>query len=114
MSKMLSGGQKQRLAIARALVRDPAILILDEATAAVDNETEQLIQQSLRSIGQGRTTLLIAHRLSMVQQADHIFVLERGTVDEQGSHAVLLKEDGVYARLWELQTGGSCVYFSPT
>lgn len=101
----LSGGQKQRLAIARAIVRDPAILILDEATSAVDNETELAIQKSLASISEGRTMVLIAHRLSTVKQADQIFVLKRGTVVEQGTHEELLQQDRLYANLWKLQTG---------
>lgn len=101
----LSGGQKQRIAIARALVRNPAILIFDEATSAVDNETELVIQQSLARISQGRTTLLIAHRLSMVQQADQIFVLKHGEIVEHGTHPALLQRDQLYAHLWKLQTG---------
>jgi len=102
---MLSGGQKQRLAIARALVRNPPILILDEATSAVDNATELAIQQSLAQISQGRTTLLIAHRLSTVKQADQIFVLRHGEIVEQGTHQALLQQDRFYANLWKLQTG---------
>ena len=102
---MLSGGQKQRLAIARALVRNPSILILDEATSAVDNATELAIQQSLAQISQGRTTLLIAHRLSTVKQADQIFVLRHGEIVEQGTHHALLQQDRLYANLWKLQTG---------
>ncbi|MCU0318100.1 MAG: ABC transporter ATP-binding protein/permease [Amoebophilaceae bacterium] len=102
---ILSGGQKQRISIARALVRDPAILILDEATSAVDNATELAIQKSLAKISQGRTTLLIAHRLSTVKQADQIFVLKSGEIVEQGTHHTLLKQDGLYANLWKLQTG---------
>ena len=102
---MLSGGQKQRIAIARALVRNPAILILDEATSAVDNATELVIQQSLAQISQGRTTLLIAHRLSTVKQADQIFVLKHGKIVEQGTHQILLQQNGLYANLWKLQTG---------
>jgi ATP-binding cassette, subfamily B, bacterial len=102
---MLSGGQKQRIAIARALVRNPAILILDEATSAVDNATELAIQQSLAQISQGRTTLLIAHRLSTVKQADQIFVLKYGKIVEQGTHQILLQQNGLYANLWKLQTG---------
>ena len=101
----LSGGQKQRLTIARALVRDPAILILDEATAAVDNATELAIQQALAPISQDRTTILIAHRLSTVRQADHIFVLQHGAILEQGTHTTLLQRGGLYEHLWKLQTG---------
>ncbi|MEL6412940.1 MAG: ABC transporter ATP-binding protein, partial [Bacteroidota bacterium] len=101
----LSGGQKQRLAIARALVRNPAILILDEATSAVDNATELAIQQALAPISQDCTTILIAHRLSTVKQADQIFVLQHGAIVEQGTHATLLQQDRVYANLWKLQTG---------
>ena len=101
----LSGGQKQRLAIARALVRNPAILILDEATSAVDNVTELAIQQSLAKISQDRTTILIAHRLSTVKHADQIFVLKHGEIVEQGTHQALLQEDQFYANLWKLQTG---------
>ena len=101
----LSGGQKQRLAIARALVRNPAILILDEATSAVDNETELMIQQSLAKFSQDRTTILIAHRLSTVKQADQIFVLKHGEIAEQGTHQSLLQKDRLYANLWKLQIG---------
>ena len=103
--QVLSVGQKQRLTIARALVQDPAILILDEATSAVDNATELAIQQSLASVSQGRTTLLIAHRLATVKQADHIFVLKRGQIIEQGTHEALLQRGGFYANLWKLQIG---------
>ncbi|MHB9147166.1 MAG: ABC transporter ATP-binding protein [Candidatus Amoebophilus sp.] len=101
----LSGGQKQRLAIARAIVRNPAILILDEATSSVDNATELAIQRSLSKIGQGRTMILIAHRLSMVKHADKIFVLKKGSIAEQGTHEELLQHDNVYANLWKLQMG---------
>lgn len=106
----LSGGQKQRISIARALVRNPAILILDEATSAVDNATELAIQKSLAKISQGRTTLLIAHRLSTVKQADQIFVLKRGEIVEQGTHQTLLQQDGLYANLWKLQTGDTLTH----
>ena len=104
-SHVLSVGQKQRIAIARALVRNPAILILDEATSAVDNATELAIQQSLAQISQGCTTLLIAHRLSTVKKADWIFVLNHGEIVEQGTHHALLQQDRLYANLWKLQTG---------
>lgn len=101
----LSGGQRQRLAIARALLKNPPILILDEATSAVDNETEAAIQRSLEQITRDRTTLVIAHRLSTVRHADCIYVLERGQVVEQGQHEVLLEQQGIYASLWQVQTG---------
>ena len=103
--KALSSGQKQRIALARALVRNPSILLLDEATSAVDNETELIIQQSLSSISQGKTTLFIAHRLVTAKQADHIFVLKSGAIVEQGNHTSLLQQEGLYANLWRLQTG---------
>jgi len=101
----LSGGQWQRLAIARALLKDPPILILDEATSAVDNETEAAIVRSLETITQNRTTIAIALRLSTIRHADWIYVLEQGQVVEQGKHEVLLAQSGVYAGLWQVQTG---------
>jgi ATP-binding cassette subfamily B protein len=101
----LSGGQRQRLSIARAIVRDPAILILDEATSSVDNETEAAIQRSLETVSQGRTTLVIAHRLSTVRHADRIHVLEAGRVSEAGTHDELIAGGGLYAALWRVQTG---------
>ena len=101
----LSGGQRQRLALARAILKDPAILLLDEATSAVDNETEAAIQRSLEKIAKGRTTLLVAHRLSTVRNADAIYVMEQGSVKESGTHEQLLTQNGVYAALWRLQTG---------
>ncbi len=101
----LSGGQRQRIALARALYRDPAILVLDEATSAVDNETEAAIQRSLARISHQRTTVIVAHRLSTVRQADAIHVLEQGRIIEGGTHDQLLERNGAYAALWRLQTG---------
>lgn len=101
----LSGGQRQRLSIARAVLKDPPILILDEATSSVDNETEAAIQRSLEKLVVGRTTVVIAHRLSTVRSAHHIYVLEQGRVKESGTHDELLTVDGVYASLWRVQTG---------
>jgi ATP-binding cassette subfamily B protein len=101
----LSGGQRQRLTLARAILRDPAILVLDEATSAVDNETEAAIQRSLAHVSQGRTTIVIAHRLSTVRHANRIHVLEGGRVIEAGTHEELLDNGGLYAALWRVQTG---------
>lgn len=101
----LSGGQRQRLAIARALLKDPPILILDEATSAVDNETEAAIQKSLDYITANRTTVAIAHRLSTIRYADCIYVMEQGKTLEQGTHEELLALNGTYAQLWRVQTG---------
>ncbi len=101
----LSGGQRQRVSIARAILKNPPVLILDEATSSVDNETEAAIQRSLEKIIVGRTTIVIAHRLSTVRNADVIFVLENGELREQGRHEDLLALDGIYAGLWRVQTG---------
>ena len=101
----LSGGQRQRLSLARAIVKNPPILILDEATSAVDNETEAAIQRSLAVISQQRTVLVVAHRLSTIVAADEIVVLEQGQIVERGTHAQLLKTEGHYARQWAVQTG---------
>lgn len=101
----LSGGQRQRIAIARAVLKNPPILILDEATSAVDNETEAAIQRSLERITKNRTTIAIAHRLSTVRNADCIFVMDEGIVVESGQHEQLLEQDGVYASLWRVQSG---------
>ena len=101
----LSGGQRQRIALARAILKDAPILILDEATAAVDNETEAAIQRSLLRITKDRTTLIIAHRLSTVRNVDQIIVLEKGKIVESGSHESLIKEEGTYRDLWSVQAG---------
>jgi ATP-binding cassette subfamily B protein len=101
----LSGGQRQRLAIARAILKNPPILVLDEATSAVDNETEAAIQRSLAVITQGRTTLAIAHRLSTIRHCHRIYVMADGQVVEQGRHEDLLDKNGIYASLWRVQSG---------
>ncbi|WP_415379432.1 ABC transporter ATP-binding protein [Halosimplex sp. TS25] len=101
----LSGGQRQRICLARAMVHDPEILVLDEATSHVDNETEALIQRSIEALTAERTTLVVAHRLSTVKDADRIVVLDDGRVVEQGSHEELLDRDGLYATLWQVQVG---------
>nr|WP_282594559.1 ABC transporter ATP-binding protein [Halomarina salina] len=101
----LSGGQRQRIAIARTVLQDPPVLVLDEATSAVDTETEALIQRSLDRLSEDRTTLVIAHRLSTVKNADGILVLDDGRVVERGTHEALLAEDGLYATLWGVQAG---------
>ena len=101
----LSGGQKQRIAIARAILKDPPILILDEATSAVDNETEAAIARSLERITQNRTTIAIAHRLSTIRHSDCIYVMDYGQLIERGTHEQLLAKNGVYAGLWQVQTG---------
>jgi ATP-binding cassette subfamily B protein len=101
----LSGGQRQRISIARAVLKDPPVLVLDEATSSVDNETEAAIQRSLERLAVGRTTIVIAHRLSTVRNADRIYVLANGELVEEGRHDDLVAADGVYAGLWRVQTG---------
>jgi len=100
----LSGGEKQRVAIARTLLKDPAILVFDEATSALDSRTEQVIQDELDGIARSRTTLVIAHRLSTVVHADQILVMDHGRIVERGTHAELLRRQGTYASLWEIQS----------
>jgi ATP-binding cassette subfamily B protein len=101
----LSGGQRQRLAIARALIRDPQLVILDEATSALDTESERLIQGALVHLTQGRTTLIVAHRFSTIRHAHRIVVLQKGRIVEQGTHAELLALGGYFLRLSTLQSG---------
>ena len=102
----LSGGQRQRVAIARVLLKDAPILIMDEATSALDSEVEAAIQESLESLMQGKTVIAIAHRLSTIAKMDRLVVLDKGGIVETGSHAELLAHNGLYARLWQHQTGG--------
>jgi ATP-binding cassette subfamily B protein len=101
----LSGGQRQRIAIARVVLQDPPVLVLDEATSAVDTRTEYLIQRSLDALSEDRTAFVIAHRLSTVKSADSIVVLDGGEVTERGTHADLLAREGLYASLWAVQAG---------
>ena len=99
----LSGGQRQRIAIARAMLKDAPILILDEATAALDTESERLVQDALNHLMPDRTTLVIAHRLSTIEHADQVLVLDQGKLVEQGTHAQLLARGGLYAHLHSMQ-----------
>ena len=99
----LSGGQKQRIAIARAILKDPVILILDEATSALDSESERLVQDALNTLMKGRTSFVIAHRLSTIRKADNIFVIGNGEIKESGKHDELIAKNGIYTNLVELQ-----------
>ena len=101
-----SGGQRQRVALARAILRNAPILLLDEATSALDSESEILVQQALWRLMQGRTALVVAHRLSTVARMDQLVVLDRGRIVEKGTHQELLRRGGTYARLWQHQSGG--------
>jgi subfamily B ATP-binding cassette protein MsbA len=100
----LSGGQRQRISIARAVMKNPPVLILDEATSALDSESEKAVQEALENVMQGRATLIIAHRLSTVQNADEIVVMQEGRIIEQGSHSELIALEGMYSKLIKLQT----------
>ena len=99
----LSGGQRQRIAIARAVLRNPPVLVLDEATSALDTESERLVQEAMEGLLAGRTVFVIAHRLSTIQRADRIVVVDGGRIEQQGTHAALMEEGGLYRRLRELQ-----------
>lgn len=100
----LSGGQRQRVAIARAILKDPDLIILDEATSALDSQSEAQVQAGLQELLKGRMALIIAHRLSTVRHADEILVMERGKVVERGNHAELIKKDGLYKQLFDMQS----------
>ena len=102
----LSGGQRQRIAIARAMLADAPILVLDEATSALDSESEAAVQEALGRLMQGRTAIVVAHRLSTVASLDRIVVLDNGKVVEDGPHEELVNSGGIYENLWERQTGG--------
>ena len=99
----LSGGQRQRLSIARAVLKNPEILILDEATSALDTESEKLVQEALNTLLEGRTSIVIAHRLSTIRNADKIIVIEQGRITEEGTHTELISRKGTYAKLIEMQ-----------
>jgi len=103
-SRSMSGGEQQRISIARALLLDPKILILDEATAAMDTETERLIQQAINILVKGRTTIVIAHRLSTLKECNYLFAIENGEIAESGDHIELIKQKGIYYKLYKLQS----------
>jgi len=102
----LSGSEKQRLSVARAVLANKKILVLDEATSSLDSETEFLIQKALDSLMKGRTTIIIAHRLSTIMRADRIVVIEKGKIAQTGTHDELIAKDGIYKKLWNMQKGG--------
>ena len=102
----LSGGEKQRVSIARAILANKKILVLDEATSSLDSETEHEIQKDLSRLMQGRTSIIIAHRLSTIMHADIIVVMKRGSIVQMGRHSKLIKQEGEYRHLWEIQKGG--------
>ena len=104
MGSKLSGGQRQRIAIARAVLKNPPILILDEATSALDTESERLVQDALTNLMKNRTSLVIAHRLSTIKAADEIIVIQDGKIEERGSHDSLLEMGGLYSHLYHLQS----------
>jgi ABC-type multidrug transport system fused ATPase/permease subunit len=109
----LSGGQRQRIAIARAILKDPAILILDEATSSLDSESEQLVQEALDNLMKGRTSFVIAHRLSTIRNADKIVLIDKGIVTESGTHAELMKKNGLYRKLNDMQFDFGMITQSP-